>query len=145
MQQILNEYPVVLTQTLAWGDMDAYQHINNIVFFRYFQDARVAYFEKIDLVTYKHKTNVGPVVASTTCDYRAPLTYPDTILIGVRTESIEGKRLTMKYCVYSESLDKIAAEGTALIVFYDFESETSCSIPNEIVSLIEATESTLFS
>ena len=45
MKQLKKEYPVVLNQDIIWGDMDAFGHINNTVYFRYFEDARIAYFD----------------------------------------------------------------------------------------------------
>jgi len=47
MKQLKKEYPVVLSQDIIWGDMDAFGHINNTVYFRYFEDARIAYFDQI--------------------------------------------------------------------------------------------------
>ena len=41
MQDLEKEYPVVIEQPLIWGDMDAYQHVNNTVYFRYFEDVRI--------------------------------------------------------------------------------------------------------
>ena len=47
MKQLKQEYPVVLSQDIIWGDMDAFGHVNNTVYFRYFEDARIAYFDQI--------------------------------------------------------------------------------------------------
>ena len=47
MQELLDAYPVIIEIPIAWGDMDAFQHVNNTVYFRHFESARLAYFEKI--------------------------------------------------------------------------------------------------
>ncbi len=47
MQEILKHYSVIIETPVAWGEMDAFQHVNNIVYFRYFESVRIAYFEKI--------------------------------------------------------------------------------------------------
>ncbi len=44
---LLPSYPVVVEWDVAWGDMDAYGHVNNVVYFRYFEQARIAYLERI--------------------------------------------------------------------------------------------------
>ena len=82
MNDLKGKYPVELTQDLVWGDMDAFQHINNAVYFRYFEDIRISYFERIKVIDHMNKTQIGPILASTKCDFRAPLTFPDTIQIA---------------------------------------------------------------
>ncbi len=138
MDDLKEKYPLVLSQDLIWSDMDSYQHINNAVYFRYFEDVRIAYFEKVGVNEYKEKTEIGPILASTTCDFRAPLTFPDTIHVATVIEDIQRNRFKMKYLVYSERLNKIAAEGEGLIVYYDYQRERSCEIPEIILSSINA-------
>ena len=85
-----------------------------------------------------NKAQIGPILASTRCNFRTPLTFPDTIQIATIVENIESKRFKMKYLVYSERLDKIAAEGEGLIVYYDYQRKRSCEIPEVILSSINA-------
>ena len=65
MKQLKKEYPVVLNQDIIWGDMDAFGHINNSVYFRYFEDARIAYFDQIGVHEHKKQFGVGPILATT--------------------------------------------------------------------------------
>ena len=69
MQNELSVCPITLQQDLLWSDMDAYQHVNNAVYFRYFEDARMAYFEKIGVNTYMAEHQVGPILAATSADF----------------------------------------------------------------------------
>lgn len=138
MQDLEKQYPVVIEQPLIWGDMDAYEHINNTVYFRYFEDARIAYFDKIGVNDHKKTTNIGPILASTTCNFRLPLKFPDTIKIVASVEELKEKRFTMKYKVFSKNYDALAAEGEGLVVFYDYNQEKSCPIPDEVVAAIES-------
>jgi len=138
MNNLKEKYPLVLSQDLIWSDMDSYQHINNAVYFRYFEDARIAYFEKAGVTEYMEKTQVGPILASTSCDFRAPLTFPDTIQVATAVGDIQRKRFKMKYLVYSKSLNKVAAEGEGLVVYYDYQRQRSCEIPEVILSAIHA-------
>lgn len=138
MEGLQGKYPLVLSQELNWGDMDAFQHINNAVYFRYFEDARIADFEKMKIVEHKNETQIGPILASTRCDFRAPLTYPDTIQIATVVQDIRRKRFTMKYLVYSHRLKQVAAEGEGLIVYYDYQRGESCAIPPVIIASINA-------
>ncbi len=138
MDGLKGKFPVVLSQDLIWRDMDAFQHINNAAYFRYFEDARIAYFERVRIIEHKDKTQIGPILASTKCDFRAPLTFPDTIQVATVVEDIETKRFKMKYVVYSERLNRVAAEGEGLLVYYDYQRERSCEIPEVVLSSINA-------
>ncbi len=138
MNNLKDQFPLVLSQDLLWNDMDAYQHINNTVYFRYFEDARIAYFVKAKIKEYMETTQIGPILASTSCNFRVPLTFPDTIQIAARVENISTKTFTMKYAVYSERTKKVAAEGEGLIVYYDYRRKRSCEIPELILSALNA-------
>jgi acyl-CoA thioester hydrolase len=140
MTDLTGKCPVVIQQDLIWNDMDAFQHINNTRYFRFFEDARIAYFEKIAILEHMEAHSIGPILASTRCDFRVPLTYPGRIQIAAWVDAIEKKHFTMKYRVYSEDLDKVAAEGDAVIVTYDYSSGKSCEIPEQIVSKIKELE-----
>jgi acyl-CoA thioester hydrolase len=142
MGDVMGDYPVVLQQDLVWGDMDAFRHINNTVYFRYFENARIAYFEKAGIIAYMEQNQVGPILASTRCDFRAPLAFPGKIRIGASAGQIREKRFTMKYMVYSDTLSTIAAEGEGLIVYYDYRQGKSCPIPEAILASIAGIEST---
>lgn len=136
-------YPINTTQELIWADMDAYQHINNAVYFRYFEDARMKYFEKIGVPDYMRNNNIGPILASTKADYKAPLVYPDTITISAKITEIANKKLSMQYSVYSQALDKIVAVGEALIVYFNYSLGKSCEIPESIAKQIQQLENNL--
>jgi len=138
MDGLKGKFPVVISQDLSWGDMDAFQHINNTVYFRYFEDIRIAYFDKIKVVEFKERSHFGPILASTRCDFRIPLAYPDTVHIGALVEDIQRKRFKMKYHVYSQRLGQLAAEGEGLIVYYDYHRQKSCEIPPTIIAAIKA-------
>ena len=44
--EVLAKYPVIVRQPIVWGDMDSYRHVNNVVYFRYFENARLEYFKQ---------------------------------------------------------------------------------------------------
>jgi len=140
MNPLLEQYSVVLSQEVIWGDMDAFDHVNNTVYFRYFEDARIAYFDKLGVREYKDKTNVGPILANTDCNFKLPLKYPDNIYIGGRSTILSPKKFKMDYVVFSKSLDSIVAEGQGLLVYYDYNAGKSCQIPEQIVTASKSIE-----
>ncbi len=129
-------FPVVLQQQLEWGDIDALNHINNVVYFRYFENIRLKYFERIGMMEEMQKTKIGPILGATECKFLKPLTYPDRITLGATVTEIREKRLTMRYQIYSQKLEKIAAEGSAEIVFVDFVTGRSCLISDTFLAAI---------
>ena len=140
MKQLKKEYPVILSQDIIWGDMDAFGHINNTVYFRYFENARIEYFNRVGVLEQKKQLGVGPILASTRCNFRIPLDFPDCIHIGTRSTILSPNKFSMEFAVFSERHVAIAADGDGLIVYYDYANGKSCEIPNAIVVAIEMLE-----
>ncbi len=128
----LEEYPVILDHPISWGDMDAFAHVNNTIYFRHFENARIAYFEALGLTDYMKETGVGPILASTRCRFRIPLTYPDRVWIGGRVTDLGEDRFTMLYRVVSQQHGKVAAEGEGKIVIYDYRAGAKAPVPDSI-------------
>lgn len=137
---LLDQFPVIIKTQIAWGEMDSFQHVNNIVYFRYFESARIAYFERIDFTDQKANGGVGPILAHTQCRFRKALTYPDTISIGARVMEVKEDRFTMALSVFSHRLQKIAAEGTAEIVAFDYRQNKKALLPAAVRERIEELE-----
>lgn len=138
MKHMEKEYPVILTQDVSWGDMDAFEHVNNTVFFRYFEDARIAYLEKVGALEHMGRSNIGPILANAMCNFLLPLDFPDCIHIGVRANILSPKKMNMEFAVFSEKQDAVVARGEGLVVYYDYKKGRSCEIPETIVAAIEA-------
>jgi len=130
----------VIETPVAWGEMDSLRHVNNIVYFRYFESARMAYFERVGFWTYMDETGVGPILASAGCRFRIPLAYPDTVSVGARVSGVEADRFVMQYVVVSHRHGKAAAEGEGLIVAYDYRASRKAALPDEIRERIAALE-----
>ena len=138
MSKSIEDYPVILSQDVIWGDMDAFEHVNNTVFFRYFEDVRLEFFTRFGVNEYKATHNIGPILASTRCDFKLPLIYPDRIHIGGRFKILSPKKINMEYAVYSEKHDAMAAEGEGLLVYYDYNLGRSCDVPDEIMRKLKS-------
>ena len=132
MKDLLADYPVVLEINLAWGEMDAFQHLNNTVYFRYFESTRIAYFEKTGFDRTMKESGIGPILASTQCRFRIPLSYPDTVSAATRVRDIGDDRFTMDYTIVSHRHRKIAADGEGLIVVFDYKKQRKCLLTDDI-------------
>lgn len=140
VEDLLKGYPVVVEIPVTWGEMDSFQHVNNVVYFRYFESSRIAYSDRIRLLEYKEETGIGPILASTSCKYKLPLTYPDTVSVGAKIVSVEEDRFTMNYIIVSHRHGKIAAEGDGVIVMFDYREGKKTDMPDEIRARILALE-----
>ncbi len=145
VKELLKEYPVIVPIPISWGEMDALAHVNNIVYFRYFETARIAYFEKMGFMDDALFGGIGPILGEASCKFRKPLAYPDTAWVGVRVSEISPDRFTMSLCLVSEKLGKIAAEGHAVIVAYDYQAKRKADLPELARQRIAAIEARIFS
>ena len=134
----LQGYPVVIQESVLWGEMDAFQHVNNTVYFRYFESARIAYFGAIGYLDWMKDHGSGPILASTRCRFRRPLTWPDDIQIGAGVSEIGSDRFVMEYSVFSGAQQTVAARGQGVVVHYDYGLSQKAPLPESIRAAIEA-------
>ena len=137
---LLAGFPVIVELPVVWGEMDSYRHVNNVVYFRYFENVRFEYFRRLDWFEFERQTGIGPILAATQARFRKPLTYPDTISVGARIPKLEEDRFTMEYLLVSHRLNAVAAEGTGTIVTFHYERGQKVPIPEELRRRIERIE-----
>ncbi len=130
----LAEFHVVVPVPVAWGDMDALGHVNNTVYLRWFETARIAYFDRVSF----GGGPVGPILARTSCRFRLPLAYPDTVEVGARVSEVRDDRFCMVYRVVRQSGREVAADGDGWIVAYDYEARTKSRLPPGVRDAISA-------
>ncbi|MDP6487424.1 MAG: thioesterase family protein [SAR324 cluster bacterium] len=140
MQELLKSFPVVVEIPVIWGDMDSFQHVNNVIYFRYFESARIQYFEAVGLMDIVEQLGVGPILGSTSCRYRTPLTYPDTVYVGAKITEMHEKRFTMEYLIVSEQHPETVAEGSGVVICYNYQKNQSTQIPEVVHHAIEKLE-----
>jgi len=140
IKDLLVGFPVVVLQPVVWGDMDSYRHVNNVVYFRYFENARLEYFRRLDWFEYEKETGIGPILAATQARYRKPLSYPDTISVGARVSAVGADRCTMDYLLVSHRLQAVAAEGHGTIVTFHYPDGRKVPMPEDLRRRIEQLE-----
>ena len=135
-----DDFPVRLSVPVAWGEMDAYQHLNNTVYLRHFESARVRYLELCGLEALKREEQIGGILRDTYCRFRAPVEYPDTLLVGGRVTEVGEDRFAMAYAIWSEGKKMLVAEGTGTVVCYDYRRQCKTPFPPSIVTRIRELE-----
>ncbi len=136
--ELLAGYPVVVEIPVAWGDMDYFRHVNNIVFFRYFESARIEYLERIGFRELAEDDPVGPILASTSCRFRRSLTWPDTVAVGARVVEVGEDRFSMAYRLVSRKSGEVAAEGDGVLVSFDYAAQKKVPLPGRVRQAIES-------
>jgi acyl-CoA thioester hydrolase len=125
-------FPVVIELPVVWGEMDSYRHVNNVVYFRYFESARLEYFRRLGWFEFERATGIGPILAATQARFRKPLTYPDTVAVGARVTAFQEDRFTLDHLVVSHRLGAVAAEGQGTVVTYHYGDGRKVPIPAEL-------------
>lgn len=115
MRYRLENYPLIVEQPVTWGDMDAHGHVNNVVYFRYMENARVEFYRRIGKYEFEGRTGVTLVVKSTGCRFVAPLSWPDRISVGARVAEMNDEGILMHYLVVNAVTGRVAAVGEAAI------------------------------
>jgi acyl-CoA thioester hydrolase len=138
LEEFKKQYSFNVNRDVEWDDMDAFQHVNNKVYFRYFEKIRIDFFEAKGLLDLMEEQQLGPILASTQCRFKVPLTYPDQVVIGTYLTDFESDRFLMKYAVYSLQHKRIAAEGDGAIVCYDYKEGKKASIPEAILESLKS-------
>ena len=117
------------TERIRFGDLDAMRHLNNVVFLRYFETARIAYLNSIaedhDPVNRDH--GFGMIFASCHIDYRSPGHFDEDVDIRVRPAEIGTKSLKLEFEMRVG--ERLLAEGYGVLVGYDYETERSAALP----------------
>ncbi len=153
--EALSKFSVLTRFPVHWGEMDSFSHINNVQYFKYFETARIAHFHRLgkalerldekpafDFVRFMNATGVGPILSQTSCKFRIPGSYPDSLVAGSRidVEAMADDRFVMKYVVFSETKKKLLAEGEGTIVMYDYSKNVKAKIPPQLLNAIKAVD-----
>jgi acyl-CoA thioester hydrolase len=139
LDEFKKQYSFNIEGAVEWEDMDAFQHVNNKVYFKYFEKIRIDFFEAKGLLELMTDKQLGPILASTQCRFKVPLTYPDQIVIGTYLTDFKSDRFLMNYAVYSLQHNKVAAEGDGAIVCYNYKEGKKAAIPESIAIKLQET------
>jgi acyl-CoA thioester hydrolase len=131
----LQHYPIIHVQNVAWGDMDAFGHVNNAMYYRYVESARLAYLDALNILN----EGILTVVHSNQCRYLKPVVYPDQLKVAARIEEIRNSALRMHYVLWSERQQSIVATSEAIIVCLDKNMQKT-EIPEYIRQRIKELE-----
>ena len=129
---LLTGFPVVTTIPVLWGDEDAFGHVNNLVYLKWCETARVEYLLRVAMFPSLPPSGIAPILASIKCDYEAPVKYPDTVFAGARVTRIGNSSIQMDHLVVSQNLDRVVARVDSTLVLLDYSRHKPVVVPAEI-------------
>jgi len=119
-----------------WMDNDAYGHVNNVVYYSWFDTAVNAYLIEHGVLDIHHGQAIGLVV-ETQCNYFAPLAFPQTVEAGLRVARLGSTSVRYEVALFAQDQDLCAARGHFVHVYVDRESRRPVSLPNPLKELLE--------
>ena len=131
-------FPSVITLPILWGDMDAFNHVNNTIHLRWFESSRIRYIEQAGMRELLDAHKVGPILASLNCSYRQQLRYPGHVDVGSRVSRLGRSSLTIVHQIVNQESGELAAEGASVVVVFDFEKQRPRRIPDDVREAIVA-------
>ena len=123
------DYPIQQEYLVHWGDMDAAQHVNNLIYLKWSESARIYFFDQLFGAEYDFKKGIGPILAWQDCKYIFPITFPDKAIVGIKTAEILADRFFIETAIFSERKNRIAAYGQQSIMAYDYEHLRKADLP----------------
>ncbi|MBT8216239.1 MAG: acyl-CoA thioesterase [Acidimicrobiia bacterium] len=129
---MIEGFAVVERVPVLWGDMDAFGHVNNTRFIRWFETARIAHFRRVGIKT-AEAVGIAPILAHVSCDFLSPVDFPADILVGARTTKLGTTSMIHEYVVArADNPQQPVAKGTGVIVMYDYDAAEKAPIPEDL-------------
>jgi len=139
MKKELESFKLQIELPVRWGEMDAFQHVNNSVYIKWVEQARVEYLRQ-NIIGAFNKMTLGPILSRQDIRYIFPITYPDTVIVGYRVTEIQEDRILCESKIYSKKYQRLSAISYNTIMAYDFNGLRKTDIPVDWVMKIQEVE-----
>lgn len=128
---------------VRYGDLDPQGHLNNAKFLTYFEQARLRYFEELGLFTKGQSfMEIGMIVADIHIKYRSPVYLGAAVKVGVKTEAIGGKSITLRETIEDDNTGQLYGDGTVVLVTYDYHTHKTIPVSREWREILMGYEGT---
>jgi acyl-CoA thioester hydrolase len=130
-----DDFTCLVPISVQWGEMDALGHVNNSMYFRYVETARLLYLEQVGGGDFSSRDDV-PVVAHLALNFRQPIVYPARLLVGVRVPEMRTRSFVMECALFLDGgetgASAVVADGTSVIVWIDKRTGTAIALPETL-------------
>jgi acyl-CoA thioester hydrolase len=121
-----------VTLDVAWGEMDALGHVNNVRYIAWAETARIAFFEKLGMST-RSGDPVGPILARMENDYLEPVEYPARVTVGIRAARVGNTSVTLDHEIWhAGSPERVVARGRAVVVLINYATQEKVRVPDAV-------------
>lgn len=128
-------YSYSYLQKVAWGDMDAFGHVNHVVYAKYFENARANYFTDLKLWdTSDTSSQTGPVITHIQVEYRKQVRYPDTLEITMQVDSVSSRSFKISCTMWNQEGDCVAT-ASGEFLWLNFVTQKPIQLPEIYKSL----------
>lgn len=125
---------------VRYGDLDPQGHLNNAKYLTYMEQARINYIKHLGLWAGGSFLDIGIIMANFAITFRAPVLFGQNVRVGVRATRLGNKSLDMEYSLEDADSGQVLADGSGVLVAFDYRSEETVSIPPEWRAAIGAFE-----
>jgi acyl-CoA thioester hydrolase len=129
-------YKVFRTVTTRWMDNDAYGHINNVIYYSWFDTSVNAYLIEQGVLDIENGQTIGLVV-ETQCNYFAPLAFPQTVEAGIRVARLGASSVRYEVGLFAQGAALTAARGHFIHVYVDKQSRRPIPLPFNLKTVLE--------
>jgi len=137
----LEKYNLRLKFPVLWGQMDAANHVNNLEYMRWAETGRIEYFNKMGMDISFSGKDIGPIMGWQDCKYIFPVTYPDNVIIGIKTIEVKVDRFIMQCAIFSDKHQRLVAISKQSIIPYSYKELKKMPLPESWLAQIKEMES----
>lgn len=126
-------YPHLYQHTVTFSELDALGHVNNVVYFTYFENARIAYF--FEAMGANSLRELTLILAQATCSYKTPAHFGEKLVIGTGVTRLGNKSFDLQHRV--ETADgRLVAIGKTVQVFFDYDTGKTIPLPEKFIQKV---------
>jgi acyl-CoA thioester hydrolase len=136
----LGRWPIAHEINVQWGDMDALGHVNNLVYLRWFENARIHYFEALGLRAAMDARTEGPILARQEIDYKIPVSYPERVRVATTVTRLGNTSFTVAFRIVRATTQELVAEGAGVMVMVEYATGRKLPLSDELRRAVLAFE-----
>ena len=129
-------FPHFLEITTRWMDNDVYGHVNNVIYYSFFDTVVNRYLIDNKALDFRDGNVIGLVV-ETSCNYFKPVAYPDQITAALAVEHLGNSSVRYRLAVFRNDDDDAAAQGHFVHVYVDRATNKPVPLPDALRRVLE--------
>ena len=135
-----NDFKFSIDVRVRFSDMDSLGHVNNAAYISYFEEGRVHYFRKLFDLPREDTSTLGLIVLDMHCTYKSPAFYGEILRVYTKVNWLKNKSFEMSYLIIDTDTGRTVAEGSSVLVAYDYSTRTTMEIADNVRSKLSEFE-----